>query len=146
MIPLTNHDFQGSVAMWGRDEIYPDPVAPEWTRKMWPCSVGSKLRSTNFPAGQFFFFGEGMIFWGSGCAKHRHGIVWPLEYPLILYIYIILMVYPHSPLPITLWHGDFWAIPQKYTASMDLFKGKSTPETIVIFPWRSWGFPVKIVP
>ena len=24
MIPLTNYDFQGSVATWGRDEIYPD--------------------------------------------------------------------------------------------------------------------------
>ena len=25
--------------------------------------------------------------------------------------YIILTLYPHSPLPITLWHGFFWAIP-----------------------------------
>ena len=24
MIPLTNHDSQGSGEQWGRDEIYPD--------------------------------------------------------------------------------------------------------------------------
>ena len=26
MIPLTNHDFQGSVEQWGRDEINPDTL------------------------------------------------------------------------------------------------------------------------
>ena len=24
MISLTNHDYQGSVEQWGRDQIYPD--------------------------------------------------------------------------------------------------------------------------
>ena len=50
MIPLTNHDFQGSVEQWGRSEvvmIYPDEMAPlpsrwevpqHWVR--WPGHLG----------------------------------------------------------------------------------------------------------
>ena len=39
MIPLTNYDFQGAVATWGRDQIYPDDFVALAIKEWWLSSL-----------------------------------------------------------------------------------------------------------